>query len=66
MAGETIFDTHSQTNGSENGYRNGLVARQALLAQGRQFAAKPGARWRDTGIDVISTSDLNRAVERRR
>jgi broad specificity phosphatase PhoE len=62
MAIEIIFETHSLTTDNENGIATGWLPGK-LSAQGRQFAAELGARRRGTGIDVVFTSDLNRAVE---
>jgi 2,3-bisphosphoglycerate-dependent phosphoglycerate mutase len=57
-----VFETHATSEDNEAGIATGWLG-GALSAAGRNQAAELGARRRDDGIDVVYSSDLNRAVE---
>ncbi|HLZ31161.1 MAG TPA: histidine phosphatase family protein [Chloroflexota bacterium] len=62
MAVDIVFETHSTSEDNERGIATGWLP-GALSAAGRQQARALGARRRGTGLNVIFTSDLRRAVE---
>jgi len=57
-----VFETHSISEDNEIGFATGWLGGR-LSAAGRGQAARLGERRRRNGIDVVFTSDLNRAVE---
>ena len=57
-----VFETHSTSEDNEAGFATGWYGGR-LSHAGREQAAKLGTRRRQDGIDVVFTSDLNRAVE---
>jgi 2,3-bisphosphoglycerate-dependent phosphoglycerate mutase len=59
---ELVFETHSTSEDNERGIATGWLG-GALSAAGREQARQLGERRRDDGIDVVVSSDLNRAVE---
>jgi broad specificity phosphatase PhoE len=63
MGVDIVFETHSTSEDNERGIATGWLPTGALSAEGRAQARELGARRRDTGVDVIFTSDLGRAVE---
>jgi 2,3-bisphosphoglycerate-dependent phosphoglycerate mutase len=56
-----VFETHSTSEDNEIGIATGWLPGK-LSAQGREQAALLGERCND-GVDVVFTSDLQRAVE---
>ena len=62
MAVDIVFETHSTSTDNERGIATGWLP-GALSTEGRVQARALGARRRGTGVDVIFTSDLRRAVE---
>jgi broad specificity phosphatase PhoE len=62
MAARIVFETHSTSEDNEAGIATGWLG-GALSATGREQAAELGRRRRNDGIDLVVTSDLNRAVE---
>jgi 2,3-bisphosphoglycerate-dependent phosphoglycerate mutase len=57
-----VFETHSTSEDNEVGLATGWFGGR-LSESGREQAARLGGRRRQDGIDVVFTSDLNRAVE---
>jgi len=62
MAVDIVFETHSTSEDNERGLATGWLP-GALSDEGRAQARALGARRRGTGVQVIVTSDLRRAVE---
>jgi broad specificity phosphatase PhoE len=56
-----VFETHSTSEDNETGIATGWLPGK-LSARGREQAAELGER-RNDGLDVVFTSDLQRAVE---
>ena len=59
---QIVFETHSTSEDNERGIATGWLGGK-LSATGRAQAAELGKRRRTDGIDVVVSSDLNRAVE---
>src|SRR5262249_21763933 len=57
-----VFETHSISEDNEAGLATGWLGGR-LSAAGKAQAARLGERRRLNGIDVVFTSDLNRAAE---
>jgi broad specificity phosphatase PhoE len=57
-----VFETHSTSEDNENGIATGWLGGR-LSARGRGQAAELGTRRRDDGIDLVVSSDLERAAE---
>jgi broad specificity phosphatase PhoE len=57
-----VFETHSTSVDNERGIATGWLGGE-LSAAGREQAAALGRRRRDDALDLVATSDLNRAVE---
>jgi len=57
-----VFETHSTSEDNEAGIATGWLPGK-LSARGREQAAELGERRRNDGLDVVFTSDLQRAVE---
>jgi 2,3-bisphosphoglycerate-dependent phosphoglycerate mutase len=57
-----VFETHSISEDNEAGLASGWLGGR-LSDAGREQAVRLGMRRRWDGIDVVFTSDLNRAVE---
>jgi broad specificity phosphatase PhoE len=57
-----VFETHSTSEDNEAGVATGWLPGK-LSARGREQAAELGERRRNDGLDVVFTSDLQRAVE---
>jgi 2,3-bisphosphoglycerate-dependent phosphoglycerate mutase len=57
-----VFETHSTSEDNEAGLATGWFGGR-LSERGREQAVRLGRRRRQDGIDVVFTSDLNRAVE---
>jgi broad specificity phosphatase PhoE len=57
-----VFETHSTSEDNEAGIATGWLPGK-LSARGREQAAELGERRRDDGLDVVFSSDLQRAVE---
>jgi 2,3-bisphosphoglycerate-dependent phosphoglycerate mutase len=62
MAIEIVFETHSTSEDNERGVATGWLP-GVLSGEGRRQAHELGARRRGTGVQVVFTSDLRRAVE---
>ena len=62
MAVAVVFETHSISEDNEAGFATGWLGGR-LSNAGRDQAARLGERRRRDGIDMVFTSDLNRAVE---
>lgn len=62
MAVDIVFETHSTSEDNERGFATGWQP-GTLSALGREQARALGARRQGTGLDVVFTSDLRRAVE---
>jgi 2,3-bisphosphoglycerate-dependent phosphoglycerate mutase len=62
MSVGVVFETHSMSKDNEAGVATGWLGGR-LSEAGRKQAAQLGKRRRGDGIDVVFTSDLNRAVE---
>ena len=62
MVVDIVFETHSTSEDNERGLATGWLP-GALSAEGRAQARALGARRRGTGVQVVFTSDLRRAVE---
>jgi broad specificity phosphatase PhoE len=62
VAVAVVFETHSTSEGNEAGLATGWLGGR-LSDAGREQAARLGTRRRWDGLDVVFTSDLNRAVE---
>src|SRR5258708_3498014 len=61
MAVDIVFETHSTSEDNERGIATGWLP-GALSATGREQAGELGARRRATGVRVVFSSDLRRAV----
>src|SRR5262249_58928768 len=57
-----VFETHSTSEDNEAGFATGWLGGR-LSDAGREQAFLLGERRRRDGLDVVFTSDLNRAVE---
>jgi 2,3-bisphosphoglycerate-dependent phosphoglycerate mutase len=57
-----VFETHSTSEDNEARIATGWLPGK-LSARGREQAAELGERRRNDGLDVVFTSDLQRAVE---
>jgi 2,3-bisphosphoglycerate-dependent phosphoglycerate mutase len=57
-----VFETHATSEDNEAGLATGWSGGR-LSEAGREQATQLGIRRRQDGIDVVFTSDLNRAVE---
>jgi hypothetical protein len=57
-----VFETHSTSEDNERGIATGWLGGR-LSRLGREQARALGERRRDDGIDLVASSDLNRAVE---
>lgn len=62
MSVSVVFETHSTTEDNEAGFATGWRPGR-LSSEGRGQARLLGARRRDDRIDVVITSDLERALE---
>lgn len=62
MSIEIVYETHAVTPDNHAGVISGWRQSQ-LSAQGRHDAELLGKRRRDTGIDAVYCSDLDRAVD---
>jgi broad specificity phosphatase PhoE len=62
MSVDIVFETHSTSEDNERGIATGWLP-GSLSAEGRRQARALGVRRRGTGLDVVFTSDLRRAVE---
>jgi 2,3-bisphosphoglycerate-dependent phosphoglycerate mutase len=62
MSVEIVYETHSTSEDNERGVATGWLG-GALSQAGREQARRLGQRRRDSGIDTVFASDLNRAVE---
>jgi len=62
MSVAVVFETHSTSEDNEAGVATGWLGGR-LSEAGRKQAAQLGKRRGGDGIDVVFTSDLNRAVE---
>jgi broad specificity phosphatase PhoE len=62
MTIELVYETHSTTEDNEHGIATGWLPGR-LSAEGRRQAVALGVRRRNTGLDLVFTSDLARAVE---
>lgn len=62
MSVRVVFETHSTSEDNERGIATGWLGGR-LSAAGRAQARELGARRRDDGLDLVVSSDLNRAVE---
>jgi 2,3-bisphosphoglycerate-dependent phosphoglycerate mutase len=62
MAVSVVFETHSTSEDNERGIGTGWLGGR-LSEAGREQAVELGRRRRNDGIDVVFSSDLNRAVE---
>ena len=59
---DLVFETHSTSEDNERGIATGWLGGR-LSPEGEVQAAKLGSRRRSDGIDIVFSSDLNRAVE---
>lgn len=59
---EVVFETHSWSVDNDSGIASGWLPGR-LSERGRSLAVELGRRRRASGIDVIFSSDLRRAVE---
>jgi 2,3-bisphosphoglycerate-dependent phosphoglycerate mutase len=59
---QIVFETHSTSEDNERGIATGWLGGK-LSATGRAQAGELGERRRSDGVDVVVSSDLNRAVE---
>lgn len=62
MTVAVVFETHSISEDNEAGLATGWRPGRLSL-EGRRQASLLGARRRDDGLDVVMTSDLERALE---
>jgi broad specificity phosphatase PhoE len=62
MSVQVIYETHSTSEDNEQGFATGWLG-GTLAPNGREQARQLGRRRRDSGVDVVIASDLNRAVE---
>ena len=59
---QLVFETHSTSEDNECGIATGWLGGR-LSRKGQAQAAELGKRRRSDGVDVVYSSDLNRAVE---
>jgi 2,3-bisphosphoglycerate-dependent phosphoglycerate mutase len=59
---QVVFETHSTSEDNERGIATGWLGGR-LSVTGRAQAVQLGERRRSDGVDVVFSSDLNRAVE---
>jgi 2,3-bisphosphoglycerate-dependent phosphoglycerate mutase len=62
MSVQVIYETHSTSVDNEQGLATGWLG-GTLAPIGREQARQLGRRRRQSGLDVVVASDLNRAVE---